>query len=41
VGAGLAALFRGGITAFVNWDTLLGLRDVTVHNVTAGVRFEF
>lgn len=40
LGAGLSAIFRGGVAAFVYYETVLGLADVTVHNVTFGVRLE-
>lgn len=39
--AGVSALFARGIAAFVNYETFLGLRDVTNHQFTGGVRFEF
>jgi outer membrane autotransporter protein len=38
---GLSATFRGGISAFALYETVLGLRDVTSHRVTAGVRYAF
>lgn len=40
LGAGLSATFRGGVSAFVFYETVLGLDDVTVHNVALGVRLE-
>jgi len=39
--AGISGAFARGISAFVNYETLLGLRDVTNHQFTGGVRFEF
>jgi outer membrane autotransporter protein len=39
--AGVSAVFSRGISAFVNYETALGLRDVTHHGFTGGVRFEF
>lgn len=39
--AGLAGQFKGGVAAFLNYETVLGLRDVTAHTFTAGVRIEF
>ena len=39
--AGVSAVFSRGISAFVNYETALGLRDVTLHGFTGGVRFEF
>jgi outer membrane autotransporter protein len=40
VGGGLSATFRGGISAFVYYETVLDLDDVTAHNVVLGVRKE-
>jgi hypothetical protein len=37
----VSAVFSRGISAFVNYETALGLRDVTHHGFTGGVRFEF
>ena len=41
VGAGLVAAFRRGISAFAQYETLLGLDDITVHHVALGLRVEF
>lgn len=41
IGAGLSALFPGGRTAFVQYDTMLGRNDFTQHTVNLGVRLEF
>jgi outer membrane lipase/esterase len=41
VGAGVSAAFAKGAAAFLEFETVLGLRSVTNHNFTAGVRFEF
>jgi len=41
LGVGLSATFRGGIAAFVSYETVLGLAQITAHNVVWGVRFEF
>jgi uncharacterized protein YhjY with autotransporter beta-barrel domain len=38
LGVGLAATFPGGVSAFVNYETVLALDDVTRHNITLGVR---
>lgn len=38
---GLSAVFSKGVSAFLNYETALGLRDVTNHAFVAGVRFEF
>jgi outer membrane autotransporter protein len=38
---GVSAVFSRGISAFVNYETALGLRDVTHHGFTGGVRLEF
>jgi uncharacterized protein with beta-barrel porin domain len=40
VGVGLAAVFARGIGAFVHYETVLGLRDFSHHEVRVGVRFE-
>ena len=40
-GLGLTSVFAGGISAYVYYETPLGLDNVTAHNITAGVRFEF
>jgi outer membrane lipase/esterase len=40
VGAGLSATFRGGVAAFVYYETVLGLDDVTAHSFVLGVRKE-
>jgi uncharacterized protein with beta-barrel porin domain len=40
IGVGLSATFRGGVAAFVQYDTVLGLEDVTRHTVVLGVRKE-
>lgn len=39
--AGIASAFRGGWQAFLNYETLLALRNISYNQVTAGVRFEF
>jgi len=39
--AGVSAVFSKGVSAFVNYETALGLRDVTSHAFTGGVRLEF
>lgn len=39
--AGLSSQLRQGIAAFFNYETVLGLRGVTSHNFTGGVRVEF
>jgi outer membrane autotransporter protein len=41
VGAGVSAQFAHGISAFVDYDTLIDLRDVEQHRFTAGGRIEF
>lgn len=41
LGLGLSSVFAGGISAYVYYETPLGFDDVTAHNITAGVRFEF
>lgn len=41
LGAGLAAQFARGVGAFVNFETALGLRNVTNYQFTGGIRVEF
>src|SRR5262249_19532184 len=41
VGAGLAATFPRGFSAFVLYETVVDLRDVTEHHVVGGVRMTF
>ena len=41
VSLSLAAVFRGGNQAFINYDTMLDYRDISYHVFTAGVRFSF
>jgi outer membrane lipase/esterase len=41
VGVGVAATFARGISAFVFYETVLGLDDVTQHRVSGGLRVEF
>jgi outer membrane lipase/esterase len=41
IGVGLSATFREGMAAFVYYETVLGLEDVTRHTVVLGVRKEF
>ena len=41
VAAGVVAAFRQGISAFVQYETILGLDDITVHHVALGLRAEF
>jgi outer membrane autotransporter protein len=38
-GAGVAWVLQGGRQVFVDVESLIGLRDVTNHAVTAGIRF--
>jgi outer membrane lipase/esterase len=39
--AGLNTVLRGGWQAFLNYEVLLGLRDISYNNFVAGVRKEF
>lgn len=39
-GLGLSATFPRGIMAFADWQTILGLSDVTLNQITLGLRFE-
>ncbi len=41
VGVSAAAQFARGRSAFIQYDTVLGLRDVSNHILSAGVRLEF
>ena len=41
LGAGVSAQFASGISAFVDYDTVLALSDVEHHRITAGGRIEF
>jgi outer membrane autotransporter protein len=41
LGAGVAATLPHGFTAFLDFDTLLGVRDVEVYVLTLGGRYEF
>jgi outer membrane autotransporter protein len=41
LGAGLSAVFQGGKSAFLYYETVLGLDDVTAHNLVVGARLEF
>lgn len=38
---GVASVFPHGISAFVDYLTVLGLDDITLHQFAGGVRFEF
>ena len=40
LGIGVSAVFQGGMQAFFNYDTLLGLDELTTHLFTIGVRME-
>jgi outer membrane lipase/esterase len=41
IGVALSATFRGGIAAFVDYETVLALANVTRHDITLGIRGEF
>lgn len=41
VSVGATVLLKGGNQFFLNYDTILGLDDVSSQAITAGVRFEF
>jgi outer membrane autotransporter protein len=41
LGLGVSAVFPHGVSAFVNYDTLLDKRDWTDHLIDLGVRWEF
>jgi outer membrane autotransporter protein len=38
---GVASVFPHGISAFVDYLTVLGLDDISLHQFVGGVRFEF
>lgn len=40
-GAGLSAVLAGGWQCFLDYSTVLGYEDITLHRFVAGVRFEF
>lgn len=41
IGVALSATFRGGIAAFIDYETVLGLANVSRHDITLGIRGEF
>lgn len=41
IGAGVSATFPNGVSAFINYETVQGLRHVDHHSVMGGVRLEF
>jgi outer membrane lipase/esterase len=41
IGVGVAATFRRGVSAFIYYETVLGLQDVTEHQISGGIRVEF
>lgn len=41
LGAGLSTVFPGGIQCFLDYSTVLGYDDLSVHRITAGLRLEF
>jgi outer membrane autotransporter protein len=41
LGAGLSAVFQRNVSAFVYYETVLALRDVTAHKIAAGLRLAF
>lgn len=41
LGVGVSAVFTGGLQAYFNYDTLLGIDDLTTHLFTVGLRKEF
>jgi outer membrane autotransporter protein len=40
-GVGVAGTFKNGVSAFVDYQTILGLEETTAHLVNVGVRMEF
>jgi uncharacterized protein with beta-barrel porin domain len=41
LGVGVAGTFKNGMSAFVDYQTILGLEETTAHLVNVGVRMEF
>ena len=41
IGAGLSAQFRHGLSGFVDYETVVALRDVSSHTISVGLRMEF
>lgn len=41
LGAAVSAVFQKGVAAFLDFETILGLRSITNYNFTAGVRIQF
>jgi outer membrane autotransporter protein len=41
IAAGLAATLSGGLSAFVDFETVLGLRSVDLYTLSAGLRYQF
>lgn len=41
LGVGVSAVFKNGVQAFFNYDTILGMDDFTIHMFTLGGRWEF
>ena len=41
LGATLANVFQGGTQAFIDYETMLGFRDITNHIFTVGLRHEY
>ena len=41
IGAGVAATLGQGLSQFIDYDVIAGHENVTIHQVTAGMRFEF
>ncbi len=41
LGVGASFVFSGGRSMFVNYDTIIGLTDITQHTLRIGGRFEF
>jgi outer membrane lipase/esterase len=41
LGVGVSAVFKNGVQAFFNYDTVMGMDDFTIHMFTLGGRWEF
>ncbi|MGD8429343.1 MAG: autotransporter outer membrane beta-barrel domain-containing protein [Ectothiorhodospiraceae bacterium] len=40
IGLGVSAVFQSGMQAFINYETLQGLKNIESHLITAGIRLE-
>lgn len=40
-GVGISSIFPHGVLAFIDYETVLALKEVTLHQISAGLRLEF